>query len=155
MASLIKKLFERKRSAAAPAYEKVRPVLRPSKAVLPGEGPPIPFSELLDIYLRDPTARAAVDHLADQVVGMGFYTTADIPEAKEVVDGFCERVGLDELLQITAREVIAFGNSFWLKIEPEELREVKLLPITNVRRIHRTPERAWSRPTSSGAAGAP
>ena len=137
---MIKRLFEKRRSAAAPAYERLRPALRPSKAVLPGEAPPIPFSELLDIYVRDPTARAAVDYLADQVVGMGFYTTADIPEAKEIVDDFCERVGLDEMLQITAREVIAFGNSFWLKIEPEELREVKLLPITNVRRIHRTPE---------------
>jgi len=136
----LRRIFERRRSAAVPAYERVKPVLRPSKAVLPGEAPPIAFSELLDIYVKDPTARAAVDYLADQVVGMGFYTTADVPEAKEVVDEFCERVGLDELLQVTAREVIAFGNSFWLKVEPGELREVKLLPIANVRRIHRTPD---------------
>ena len=142
--SFFRRLFERRRGHAAPAYEKARASsklrLKPSRSVLPGEPPPADFALLLDIYLKDPTARAAVDYLADQVVGMGFYTTAELPEAKEVVDEFCERVGLDELLQITAREIVAFGNSFWLKVEPEDLRDIKLMPITNVRRIYRAPD---------------
>ncbi len=140
MASLLRRLTSRRQARAVPAYERVRPVLRPSGSPLPGEAPPVPFSRLLDIYLKDPMARAAVDYLADQVVGAGFYTTAELPEAKELVDEFCERVGLDELLQLTAREVIAFGNSFWLKVEPGDLRDLKLLPITNARRIHRAPD---------------
>ena len=140
MSFLLRKLRER-RARAVPAYERAsRPVVRPARTVLPGEAPPIPFSTLLDIYLRDPTARAAVDYLADQAVGMGFYTTAELPEAKRVVDEFCERVGLDELLQLTAREVIAFGNSFWLKVTPERLEDLRLIPITNVRRIYREPD---------------
>jgi len=141
--SFLRRLFERRRGHAAPAYERVGPSnrlkLKPSTGVLPGEYPPIEFGLLLEIYLKDPTARAAVDYLADQVVGMGFYTTAELPEAKELVDEFCERVGLDELLQITAREVIAFGNSFWLKITPDKLKDLKLIPITNIHRIFRAP----------------
>jgi len=144
--SLFKRLFERRKGHAVPAYEKAgtssKLRLKPSRSVLPGEPPPVDFALLLDIYLKDPTARAAVDYLADQVVGMGFYTTAELPEAEEVVDEFCERVGLDELLQITAREIIAFGNSFWLKITPERLEDLRLIPITNVRRIHREPDGA-------------
>jgi len=128
---------------AVPAYERAGayPVsVRPSSSILPGEPPPVDFRLLLDIYLKDPTARAAVDYLADQVVGMGFYTTAEVREAKELVDDFCEKVGLDELLQATAREIVAFGNSFWLRISPDFLEDLKPLPITNVRRIYRSPD---------------
>ena len=138
----LRALLGRRKGHAVPAYEKLgeQVSVRPSGPSQPGEAPPVDFRLLLEIYLKDPTARAAVDYLADQVVGMGFYTTADIPEAKEVVDEFCERVGLDELLQITAREIIAFGNSFWLKIRPGELTDLKPIPITNVRRIYRAPD---------------
>ena len=109
-----------------------------------GESPAVPLRQLLEVYVKDPTARAAVDYLADQAVGMGFYTTAKIPEAKELVDEFCEQVGLDEMLQATAREVVATGNSFWLKVTPERLESVRQIPLTNVSRIYRrsdgTPE---------------
>ena len=142
--SFFRRLFERRKGLAVPAYEKAEAGsklrLKPSAGALPGEYPPIEFGLLLEIYLKDPTARAAVDYLADQVVGMGFYTTAELPEAKELVDEFCECVGLDELLQITAREVIAFGNSFWLKITPDKLEGLKLIPITNIHRIFRAPD---------------
>jgi hypothetical protein len=61
-----------------------------------------------------------VDFLADQAVGLGFYTTvnkeyAQAERAKQIVDEFNEDVNLDELLQIGAREIVASGNSFWLK----------------------------------------
>ena len=140
MAFILRRLRKGSEAKAVPAYERSKPVLRPSSSPLPGESPPVPFSHMLAIYISDPTARAAVDYLADQVVGPGFYTTAELPEAKELVDEFCEQVGLDELLQVAAREIIAFGNSFWLKVVPGELRDLKPIPITNVRRIHRAPD---------------
>lgn len=89
--------------------------------------------------MRDPAAKAAVDFLADQAVGMGFYTTAaeGFEEAKKVVDDFNEHVNLDGLLQTTAREIVAFGNSFWEKIEPEQLEILTLLPVTSVDKILR------------------
>jgi len=86
-------------------------------------------------YTRDPSCKAFVDFLADQAVGMGFYTTVNeeyeqAEKAKQVVDEFNETVNLDGLLQIGAREVVASGNSFWLKIEPEHLENLKILPLT-------------------------
>ncbi|KYH41846.1 MAG: hypothetical protein AYL31_003610 [Candidatus Bathyarchaeota archaeon B26-1] len=92
--------------------------------------------------MKDPACKAFVDFLADQVVGAGFYVTVneDYPhaeEAKGVVDEFCEGVNLDELLQIGVREVIAAGNSFWEKIEPHRLEELRILPLTSIERIKR------------------
>lgn len=105
-----------------------------------GEIPAISFETLLDVYLRDPAVKAAVDFLADEAVGMGFYTTAaeGFDAAKRVVDDFNERVNLDGLLQIVTREIVAFGNSFCEKIEPERLENLKLLPIVSIEKILRS-----------------
>jgi len=106
----------------------------PSKA---GEKPTVSFEALVEIYLCDPAARAAVDFLADQTVGMGFYTTADDEKAKQIVDDFNASVNLDGLLQKATREVVAYGNCFWEKIEPEKLANLKLLPITSIDKVLR------------------
>jgi hypothetical protein len=95
----------------------------------------VTFSDILTAYTRDPSCKAFVDFLADQAVGMGFYTTVNeeyerAEEAKQVVDEFNETVNLDSLLQTSAREVVASGNSFWLKTEPEHLENLKILPLT-------------------------
>jgi hypothetical protein len=100
-----------------------------------GEAPTISFSDLIGAYLHDPTCKAFVDFLADQTVGVGFFTTvnagyAEAQKAKAVVDDFCEAVNLDGLLQIGAREIVASGNSFWLKLEPDDLQSLKILPLT-------------------------
>ena len=102
-----------------------------------GEVKAVTFADVMTAYLKDPSCKAFVDFLADQVVGMGFYTSSATPEeypqaeeAKKVVDDFCEHVNLDGLLQIGAREIVASGNSFWLKIEPEKLQNLKVLPLT-------------------------
>jgi len=83
-----------------------------------------------------------VDFLADQVVGAGFYTTVNekysrAEEAKRAVDEFCEKVNLDGLLQVGAREIIATGNSFWEKVEPDRLVDLRILPLTSISRIKR------------------
>lgn len=120
------------RAAVVPAWE-----------VTVGAVPEVSFETMMRIYLSDPAARAAVDFLADQVVGAGFYTTVNeryerAGEAKDLVDGFNERVNMDGLLQQTAREVIAFGNSFWEKVTAEEIEELRILPLTSIERVHRT-----------------
>ena len=76
-----------------------------------------------------------MDFLADQAVGAGFYTTvneqyAKADQAKQAVDEFNETVNLDQLLQIAAREILASCNSFWLKTEPDNLQNLKVLPLT-------------------------
>ena len=109
--------------------------LLPAYRMVFGEPKVVTFSDIMTAYQRDPSCKAFVDFLADQAVGMGFYTTvnedyAQAEKAKQLVDEFNEAVNLDGLLQIGAREVVAAGNSFWLKIEPERLENLKILPLT-------------------------
>jgi hypothetical protein len=120
-------------------YEKLQP--NSSGALLPawrqvyGETRQVSFSDIITAYSCDPSCKAFVDFLADQAVGEGFYTTVNenygkSKEAKQVVDDFNEIVNLDELLQVATREIVASGNSFWLKTEPENLQTVKILPLS-------------------------
>jgi len=107
-----------------------------------GEVPAVTLKDCVDAYLKDPACRSFVDFLADQTVGMGFYTSVDskyayAEKAKEAVDEFCEQVNLEGLLQIGAREIIAAGNSFWEKIEPTHLEDLRILPLTSIERIKR------------------
>ena len=100
-----------------------------------GEPKAVTFGSIITAYTRDPSCKAFVDFLADQAVGMGFYTTVNeeyekADQTKQVVDEFNESVNLDSLLQIGAREIVASGNSFWLKTEPENLQTLKVLPLT-------------------------
>jgi len=126
-------------------YAKLRKeqgILLPAWREVYGETPTISFSDLVMAYQRDPACKAFVDFLADQAVGMGFYTTvnpeyAGAEEAKRVVDEFNEAVNLDGLLQIGTREVVACGNSLWEKIEPNRLEQLRILPLTSVEKIVR------------------
>jgi len=109
-----------------------------------GETPAVAFEDLIALYLKDYAARAAVDFLADQAVGAGFYTTvnadyAQAEKAKAVVDEFNEQVNLDGLLQVGVREVVATGNSFWEKVTPDRLESLKILPLTSIEKVLRDP----------------
>ena len=127
------KYFRRLREAVSRALS--TGTLLPAYRTVYGEPKVVTFSDVMTAYQRDPSCKAFVDFLADQAVGMGFYTTVNqeyeqAEKAKQVVDDFNETVNLDGLLQIGAREVVASGNSFWLKIEPERLENLKILPLT-------------------------
>ena len=119
-------------------YEKLQPntgALLPAWRQIYGETRAVTFNDVIIAYKSDPSCKAFVDFLADQAVGAGFYTTvneqyARAKETKQTVDDFNETVNLDELLQIAAREIVASGNSFWLKTEPENLQNLKILPLT-------------------------
>jgi hypothetical protein len=105
------------------------------------ETPRIPLAEVMKLYERDPTCKASVDLLAASAVGSGFYTTIDEKyesgaEAKAVIDNFNESVNLDTLLNDMARSLIACGNDFWLKLNPENLKELHRLPVDSIERIH-------------------
>ena len=106
-----------------------------------GLTPEISFDEMWEIYLAQPAVRAAVDFRADQIVGAGFFTTMSEEysekrggkTAKEFIDEFCETVGLDQLLQVAARNLVAFGNEFWW-IRPKE-GDVISIPLFKVQKI--------------------
>jgi len=86
-----------------------------------GVSPEVPFETMTAIYLGDLAARASIDFLADQVAGQGFYTTmneeykepSDGKTAQEIIDEFCAEIGLDEVLQASARYLVGWGNCFW------------------------------------------
>jgi class 3 adenylate cyclase len=104
------------------------------------ETPSVPLADVMALYERDPTCKASVDLLAASAVGAGFYTTVDAnyekaAEAKRAVDAFGEAVNLDALLCDMARVLIACGNDFWLKLTPENLADVRRLPVDSVERI--------------------
>jgi len=109
-----------------------------------GLTPEVSFREMWDAYIAQPAVRVAVDFRADQIVGAGFYTSMnedydelrDGRTAKEYIDDFCEAVGLDEVLQATARDTVGFGNCFWwLRLEAEKTPQVSVIPIFNIERI--------------------
>jgi hypothetical protein len=59
-------------------------------------------------------------------------------EAKAAVDNFCEEVNLDGLLHDMAVRLIACGNDFWLKLNPDRLAEFVRTPIDTVEKINLT-----------------
>lgn len=100
----------------------------------------IPLENVMQLYYRDPTCKSSVDLLAASTVGMGFYTTVNekypkAVEAKSLVDTFCENVNLDKLLNDMAKNLIACGNDFWLKLSPGRLNDVLRLPIDAICKI--------------------
>ena len=109
-----------------------------------GLTPEVSFEKMWETYIAQPAARAAVDFRADQIVGMGFFTTMNEEyrekiegkTAKQYIDEFCEKIGLDQILQATAKNLVAFGNNFWwLKPKPEKIENITQIPIFHVQKI--------------------
>jgi len=104
-----------------------------------GEAASISLSVYRDAYLKDPAIAAAVDYLAEQAVGVGFFVTSESPRAKILADEFNAEVGMDQLLMQIAKECVYAGNSFLEKVRDDSkaLVGLKLLPVTSIRKIKR------------------
>jgi len=102
-----------------------------------GVSPSVNFATMTAVYLGDLSTRASIDFLADQIAGVGFYTTyneeymekSEGKTAKEIVDEFCEQIGLDEILQETARYLVGWGNVFWWAGSPVKIEFLKPIPL--------------------------
>jgi len=102
-----------------------------------GVSPEVSFKTMTKLYLGDLGARASVDFLADQIAGVGFHTTvneeyteqSEGKTAKEIVDEFCEKYGLDEVLQESARCLVGWGNVFWWLGNPKKIEFLRLVPL--------------------------
>jgi hypothetical protein len=104
----------------------------------------ISLADVMNLYARDPTCKSSVDLLAASTVKR-FYTTcaaekdyADAGKAKVAVDDFCEKVNLDGLLHDMAVRLIACGNDFWLRLNPNTLSEFVRMPVDAVEKIKLT-----------------
>ncbi len=123
---------------------RVREALTPQRSALfltttekvMGVSPEVGFKAMTSVYLGDLAARASIDFLADQIAGVGFYTTmneeyieqSDGKTAKEIVDEFCEQHGLDQILQESARYLVGWGNVFWWVGNPKKIEFLRLVP---------------------------
>ncbi|MEM2873054.1 MAG: hypothetical protein QXD82_02660 [Nitrososphaerales archaeon] len=112
-------------------------LIAPLSTVAWGESPAISFSTLLNNYLSDTEVAMGIDFLAEAIVGSGFYINSDDDKAKKIVEEFCAEVNLDNLNLMIAKEVIAFGNSFIEKIEPDDLINLKHIPISTIWKVKR------------------
>ena len=119
------------------AIQEDKGVFIPASRLSLGEAPSPTFAKLRDYYLKDPAVMAAVDYIAEMAVGSGFYTTAKTQSAKELVDDFCEEVGLDQILMVVAKELVWAGNSILEKITPTKLANLKVLPLTTFTKVKR------------------
>jgi hypothetical protein len=106
-----------------------------------GEVAPVSLTVYRDAYLKDPAIAAAVDYLAEQAVGVGHFITSRNPDAKALVEEFNSKVGMDQLLMQNGKECVYGGNSFVEKLRDDnkKLVDLKLLPLTSIRRIRREP----------------
>jgi len=105
-----------------------------------GEVSAVTTDAYLDAYLKDPAIAAAVDYLAEQAVGPGFFVTSNSERAKNIVENFNVEVGLDQILMQAAKETVFGGNSWLEKIRQDNvLVDLKYLPFTSIRRIRREP----------------
>lgn len=67
-------------------------------------------------YREDPVAKAAVDFLAEMICGVGYYTTCEDEKAKQIVDDFAEKVGLDQILMAAVRSMLIYGDAYIEKV---------------------------------------
>jgi len=126
-----------KEAFRAPAQLFLEPFQRQTGVV-----PQVSFEDMMEIYEGHPAVASAINFLAWQAVGAGFYTgqneeyteLKDGKLAKEYIDDWNEQVGLDEMLQITAVYVVGFGNAFWHKVDGD-INNVQIIPIQAVERL--------------------
>ncbi len=102
-----------------------------------GERPSISFAKLWDYYCTDPTIQNAINSLRDQIVGSGFYVTANDPKAVEIINEFCNRLDLDNLLYDIVGEMLICGNSFVEMLTSDYLEDLVRVQITTIKRIIR------------------
>ncbi len=101
------------------------------------EYPKITFRDYVEAYERDPDVAASIDFLTHQIVGPGFHTESVDPDAKNLIDDFNRRVGMDVILFNVVRELVLAGNSFLQPLREEGvtvgLRPFTLTSITRAR----------------------
>jgi len=96
---------------------------------LSGEPHKRDLSKFEAFYREDPVVRAAVDFLTEMIAGVGYYTTCDDERAKEIVDGFAEKVNLDGILINAVRSMLIYGDAYIEKVfDGKRIENLVLIP---------------------------
>ena len=93
---------------------------------------PINIGEYESHYVGNAVVFSAVNALSDMTVGVGYFTEAEHPRAKRVIDDYAEDVGLDEMLLQILRSTLIWGFCPVERFLRNGTLELKPLPPTNV-----------------------
>jgi len=128
--------------------EKLGALITKESETSSGIRPAISLKTLKNYYLTDSMAKAAIDSIAEQVCGMGFYTVAEKVQgsqgmnAKAAIDEFADTVGLDEWAIEAARELAWAGFCMTKMITPKHLDGIEFVPPESIAAVYRDPDTA-------------
>jgi len=123
-------------------------IAAPSAWYTYGWPPRVDWYRIERVYRGFPLVSYAVEKMAEQAVGPGFYLRGDNPRAMSIVEEFNDRVNLRLQLLRVAKELLLYGNCFMerrfdaLKVDLKDefqatrlgnLVDVQILPVTTMR----------------------
>lgn len=123
-------------------------IAAPSAWYTYGWPPRVDWYRVERVYRSFPLVSYAVEKMAEQAVGPGFYLRGDNPLAMSIVEEFSDRVNLKLQLLRVAKELLLYGNCFMerrfdtLEVDPKDeftatrvgnLVDVQILPVTTMR----------------------
>ena len=111
----------------------------------PYDLPVVPFKEQMKGYIDDEDAQMGINFLAAKTTGGRHYFKAKTKFLAEYVETWTEKVNLDYINWQVAKELLAFGNSYWILRVPiweaKSVSDFLQVPIESAVRIWWTPDR--------------
>ena len=111
----------------------------------PYDLPVVPFKEQMKGYIDDEDAQMGVNFLAAKTTGGRHYFKGKTKFLTEYVKTWTDKINLDYLNWQIAKELLAFGNSFWILRVPiwkaKSINDFLQVPIESSVRIWWTPDR--------------
>jgi len=119
----------------------VDPIFRPissfSQFVAPN--PPNAFVLMKDAYENDPEVSFGIDFITAVSVGVGFHFSAAKDKLVDHVNQFAQDSNLDDIVQTSGRETLAYGNSIWqykdITTRNKGYDVLEQIPLTALKRI--------------------
>jgi len=111
----------------------------------PYDRPIVSFDQQMQGYVDDEDAQMGVNFLAAKATGAKHYWKGKTENLIGYIADFTKKIDLDYIAWQTAKELLAFGNSFWKLRCPvyaiKSLDDFQQLPIESLVRVWWTPDR--------------
>jgi len=111
----------------------------------PWDAPVVPLQQQMQGYIDDEDAQMGVNFLAAKTTGGRHYFKGKTENLISYISDFTKGIDLDYIAWQTAKELIAFGNSFWKLRKPiyavKSVDDFQQLPIESLVRVWWTPDR--------------
>ena len=111
----------------------------------PYDVPLVPLRDQMKGYVDDEDAQMGVNFLAAKTTGGQHYFKGKTESITKYIETFTNQINLDYIAWQIAKELLAFGNSFWRLRRPiqqvETVHDFQQIPIESLARIWWTPDR--------------